>query len=70
LDAAAGCYEKALRLEPINPEAHANYGLVLGRLGRRAEAVQHLQLALQQRPDYPEARSWLNSLLARTPEGK
>ena len=55
--------------EPINPEAHANYGLTLARLGRRAEAIQHLNLALQQRPDYPAARNWLNSIQAAAPEG-
>jgi tetratricopeptide (TPR) repeat protein len=70
LEAAAGCYEKSLRLEPANPETHANYGLTLARLGRRDEAIRQLNLALEQRPDYPAARAWLNSIQSAAPTGK
>jgi hypothetical protein len=32
------------------------------RLGRRDEAIKELRTALQQKPDYAQARAWLAEL--------
>jgi len=39
-------FEAALAQEPDNPLRHYQYGLILARVARRPEAVQHLQRAL------------------------
>ncbi len=61
---AVASYEQAIRLEAVNPEAHANLGFALARLERRDEAARHLRTALQQKPDYAQAKAWLDALLA------
>lgn len=61
---AVASYEQAIRLEAVNPEAHANLGFALGQLGRRDDAARHLRTALQQKPDYAQAKVWLDALLA------
>jgi Flp pilus assembly protein TadD len=52
----------ALNLKGDNPQAHFNLGYCLARQGRRKEAEQQYVLALQQRPDYQEARQQLEAL--------
>ena len=64
LDDAATNYQEALRLEPMNPEAHLNFARVLVRQGRNAAALEHVKVALQQRPDYAEAAALLQQLRA------
>jgi thioredoxin-like negative regulator of GroEL len=54
-----------LRLNADNPEAQFNLALALLHQNKREEAVAHLTEALRLKPDYPEARTQLNSLLGR-----
>jgi len=60
--AAKGYLELALRDMPGNARAHCDLGLTFLRMGRNDAARKELELALQLRPDYPEARVWLASL--------
>ncbi len=63
IDAAIACHERALESEPTNAYANYNLGRLLhGRGELRAE--QLLTRALQGRPDFPEARILLASVLA------
>ncbi len=64
----AGAVEQ-LRIVVADPSPHPgaatwhyNLAAMLNEQGRRAEAVQHLEAALQLRPDYPAARDALRSL--------
>ncbi len=61
-DEAISEYEKALELEPQHPAIHRNLGLVLIRLGRRDEAVAHLQTVLRLVPNEPIAREALDAI--------
>ena len=48
--------EAARSLAPENPRAHYLWGLLMEERGRRADAIQALELALLYRPDYADAR--------------
>ncbi len=52
---AAGQYEDVLRLDPANPEAHAQLAWVLLGAARPRAALAETERALGARPDYPEA---------------
>ncbi len=41
--------ETEVRQHPEDPMAHYRYGLILARVGRRTEAIEHLRTALQKR---------------------
>ena len=60
-------YEYATRLEPDFPEAQETLGSLLIAVGRRREALGHLEQALQLRPDLVEAQNNLAWLLATLP---
>ncbi len=62
--AAAENYRRALKLQLLNPDAHAALGLALAQVGEREVALQHLRTALQQRPDFPQAKAWLEAVSA------
>jgi protein O-mannosyl-transferase len=57
-------YEAALRLAPQHAQARYNLAVVYANLGRIAEAVQHLQIILQQDPGAAAARDTLRLLQA------
>ncbi len=59
---AADNFSRALALKPVNPDAHANLGLALARLGRRDEALRALRTALEQKLDHAQARAWLQAI--------
>lgn len=61
-DEAISEYEKALALEPQHPAIHRNLGLVLLKLGKRDEAIAHLQTVLRLVPDEPIAREALDAI--------
>jgi tetratricopeptide (TPR) repeat protein len=53
---AADYFEKTLALKADIPEVHFDYGLVLYELGRRGQALEHVQEAVRLRPDFQAAR--------------
>jgi Flp pilus assembly protein TadD len=59
---AFSLYEHSLRINPDNPEAHNNFALLLARMNRIPEAIYHLQLALQLKPDFAQAAQNLRIL--------
>ncbi len=61
-------YDEALKLQPKQPAIHRNLGILLARLGRKAEAIQHLRMALEIVPNEPNAREVLEALERDTPE--
>ncbi len=63
LNAAAGCYDKALALAPDHPGIHYAYATLLQSLGRNAEAIEHLRRAVSGRPDHLDAHFALGNLL-------
>lgn len=46
-------FEKAIRLDPNNPQAHEWYGLVLCLMGKTNEAIAHLEKAVALDPSTP-----------------
>jgi len=64
----AGHTEDALRhLQAVHDEAQAYYnlGYLLQKKGDTAAAARYFNLALQRKPDFEEARQWLESLRTR-----
>lgn len=49
-EASRASLEKAIRLQPVFPEAHNNLGMACKELGLREEAVRCYQTALAQDP--------------------
>jgi regulator of sirC expression with transglutaminase-like and TPR domain len=52
---ALAAVERLLLLRPDAPEEHRTGGLLLARLGRPEEAVEHLESYLEARPDARDA---------------
>jgi Flp pilus assembly protein TadD len=50
-------FNEALRADPELAEAERSLAAALERLGRDAEAVQHLRRYLELRPDAPDAEA-------------
>ena len=57
--------QTAVARAPRHPDAHAQLGVALARLGRRDEAVKEFRLALQLQPNHPVATSGLAGLQSR-----
>jgi tetratricopeptide (TPR) repeat protein len=57
-------FQQAIALQPVHPDALAQLGLALARLGRRDEARRALQASLQQRPGDAQTKAWLEALQA------
>jgi tetratricopeptide (TPR) repeat protein len=64
-DAARATLAQAVAIEPDNPVAVANLGLLLSDTGHPADAVSHLQRALSLDPDLHQARFGLAIAFAR-----
>lgn len=62
-EAALDAFSQALEADPGDAYARRNIGGLLTALGRPAEAVKHLRLALQDMPDDPQALFGLASAL-------
>lgn len=54
-DSAVIILEKAIDINPFNPQAHNNLGYILGTMHRYEDALKHLFLAVQIKPDYADA---------------
>ena len=61
-DVAESVLLDLLELDPDNLDAMCVLGLVLGRLGRAAEAEQRIATVLEERPDDPEAQGALGRI--------
>ena len=61
-DVAESVLLELLDLDPANVDAMRILGLVLGRLGRSAEAEQRIATVLEDRPDDPEAQGALGRI--------
>jgi len=61
--AAMAQYRKALEVEPTNPLAHHNIGILLSRQGRLDEAVEHWNKAVRFKPDFADAHYCLGVTL-------
>ena len=61
---AIASYTQAVQLQAANADARAMLGFMLAQQGRREDAAHHLRLALQVRPDHPQAKAWLEAVLA------
>ena len=65
---AEKCYREALRLRPKDPEAHYHLGVLLRVIGRRDEAITHLEIAAATE-DFPLAEK-AQEALDRMKSGK
>jgi tetratricopeptide (TPR) repeat protein len=63
-------FEASVRLKPDFAEAHCLLGICLELVGRRAEAVSHLERALELRPDLELARGALRRIEAASATGR
>jgi protein O-mannosyl-transferase len=61
-DEAIAQYETVLKINPEQPAVHRNLGILLARLGRNNEAIEHLRKVLQLVPNEPIAREALDEL--------
>jgi Flp pilus assembly protein TadD len=61
-EAAVEEYRTVLQTEPNNVAAHRNLGLILAHLGRREEAIIHLEATLRLRPGESLATELLGEL--------
>ena len=61
-DKSAAAFSKAIQADPTSPFVHNNYGNVLKKLGRIAEARAEYQEALRIEPTYKDARANLDAL--------
>ena len=58
-------FDTALRSQPQNARLHGEFGMLLASLGRRDEAIPHLEMVVDLEPlAYPEILSTLNKLRA------
>ncbi len=62
-DEAAASYRKELEISPYNPTVHYRYAVVLQKLGRGEEAVEHLEAAVKGDPRIVEAWADLGKTL-------
>jgi Flp pilus assembly protein TadD len=62
---AKAAYKAALRIGPMDADAHGNIGLILTVEGRTAEAEVHLGEALRHNPGLSHTRGTLNDLRRR-----
>jgi Flp pilus assembly protein TadD len=56
-------FQRLILIDPTNPEAYNNLGIVFKKLGRSKEAYRQYEKALAIKPDYPEALNNLGTLL-------
>jgi tetratricopeptide (TPR) repeat protein len=56
-------FREALKLDPKNPEAHNNIGLVLAQTGEDERALAEFREAIAIRPDYADAHANLGAAL-------
>ncbi|MFZ0881202.1 MAG: tetratricopeptide repeat protein, partial [Candidatus Acidiferrales bacterium] len=65
LAAAQSDFEKVLSLAPRSPEGQNSLGWVLLRQGQIDSAISHLRMAVQLKPDFPQAHINLANALGQ-----
>lgn len=65
LPEALALFERSLKLQPDDEEAHFNAGFLCAQLGRTDEAIFHYQEAVRVLPEYGEAHNNLGNLFRR-----
>jgi tetratricopeptide (TPR) repeat protein len=58
-------WAKVARQAPHNPRAHTNLAFLLDAAGKKAEATEHLEIAMRATPKYPRAFSFRGDMLAK-----
>ena len=61
-------WAKVARQNPHNARAHTNLAFLLDAAGKKAEAIEHLEAAMQETPKYPRAYSFRADMLAKQGE--
>jgi tetratricopeptide (TPR) repeat protein len=56
---ALECYQKALKVDSRSDKIYYNLGILYFDLGEKAKALEAFRTALRLRPDFPEARAFL-----------
>jgi len=64
-DEALGAYSRALAMNPVDADAHANVGWILLKVGRQAEGLRELQVAVRLDPNLEQARNYLDAQFGR-----
>jgi len=64
-DEALVAYGRALAMHPADADAHANVGWILLKVGRQAEGVRELQVAVRLDPNLEHERDFLNAQFGR-----
>ena len=65
LDEAAGCYRRALELQPDFAKAHNGLGGILKKQGKLEEAAVRCRRALELKPEFAGAHNTLGVILWR-----
>ncbi len=65
---AIGCFDKAIELNPDDPDAYNNKGSALDRLGEYPQAIECYDKAIELNPDDPDAYNNKGSALDRLGE--
>ena len=60
---AADDFERAIQNDPSDPDYHFNLAVAVSRSGDKARAARELRVALDHKPNDPEARALLDSLM-------
>ena len=65
VEAAEACFQAALEMDPEHPRAHYQMGILMRVMGRRKEAIRHLEKAAEQteHPDSERAQKALDRIL-------
>ncbi len=69
-DAAAGLYEKHIKIKPWNPLLHAKYGLLLSSLEQYEEAAEQYRITLNLEPHAPGIHTAYGVALLKTGQYK
>ena len=64
-DEALGAYSRALAMNPADADAHANVGWILLTVGRQAEGLRELQVAVRLDPNLERERNYLDAQFGR-----
>lgn len=64
-DKALAAYRRALEMNPLDADGHANVGWLLLRAGRVADGLRELEMAVRLNPELDRERSYLDTRVSR-----